>query len=894
MKFLQVLQFYPDYLNDFYRRNPQLSSANYNDQITEFINDGFGAIHTISPYMKDQGYESNLIISNSNYSQMQWIRENRISFDTNQNLIFEITRRQIETIEPDIIYFLDPITFDSRFIRTLTWKPKLIIGWRAANIPPHIDWSEFDIMLSSLKSLRQAALTLGAKSAEHFSPGFPLWIYDRVKDLKPQYDVVFSGQWTLNQHPNRNKYIKEIAKAAADPGKGFRCAFYLSGQANTITPDVKKYDLGGRFGIEMFRALRSGRIALDARGILEIRKSATESIDLAGKETANMRIFEVTGCGVFLLTEYFENIKEYFNPGKEIETFKDEKELIEKISFYSAHPEERDIIAQKGQERCFRDYSMTKRAEDFDRIIQKHLKLKSQNSTPEKTAETISISADPKDPYDIAYEWGWNNPKLHDLVYLCYKTPNFADNARRYYMGPELQEAVRVLSELGKAPDKNTRVLDFGCGNGVASYALARMGYSVVGLDSSLGEIAGLNAAKKIQGLDGVNFEIVHATGEKIDFPENSFDIVWIRETLHHIRGLTGFLKEIWRVLKPSGILCTFRDHVVWNEGQRRHFFATHPFNHITKDENCYYLHEYVNAFKSAGFIIEKQLAPPDSVINTYPGPFRPGIVFDENRARARTEGNDLFSFFVRKPSPPTEATNPAINNQKLQGISQNIHQIPKENLFPNVTFGNNVQIIGLRNLQIGPGSCVGDDTWLNICLRDARLRMKIGKCVLIGRQSVISTGGYLEIADYCVLAPRVYVADSNHIYEDINQPILQQGVTLGRRVIVEENCWLGINSVISGDLTIGRGSVVGANAVVTKNIPPFCVVVGSPIRIIKMYNSKTKQWEKTDSEEDIQQIFKIREEIGLPSREEYQKILQRSAKLNSIDPIVAGRGMNL
>ncbi|NJR64471.1 MAG: class I SAM-dependent methyltransferase [Leptolyngbyaceae cyanobacterium CRU_2_3] len=211
-----------------------------------------------------------------------------------------------------------------------------------------------------------------------------------------------------------------------------------------------------------------------------------------------------------------------------------------------------------------------------------------------------------QDPYDIAYEWGWSNSELHDLVYLCYKTPNLAENARRYYQSEEFQAVVAILSDLGKKPEAGVHVLDFGCGNGIASYALSLRGYTVTGVDSSLGEIAGLNAARKIQNLDNSNFSLIHSTGENLDFSDESFDVVWIREALHHIKHLDEFLLEIRRVLKPNGILCCLRDVVIWNEYQRQFFFETHPFHPITQDEGCYYLEEYVNAFKRVGLLIEK------------------------------------------------------------------------------------------------------------------------------------------------------------------------------------------------------------------------------------------------------------------------------------------------
>jgi acetyltransferase-like isoleucine patch superfamily enzyme/ubiquinone/menaquinone biosynthesis C-methylase UbiE len=875
MKFLQIASFYDNYLLTFYKQNANLAISPFDKQMASLFVDSFGGSHMIAPYLIKLGYDSQFIVLNCQPAQFQWAKENNYSFNHNY-WAFEILKKQIETFRPDVIYNLDPINCDSNFFRSLNYNPSLILGWRAACIPPNIDWSLFDSILTNSSICRDQALKLGAKSAEFYSPGFPDFIADTVKDAQKEWDVVFSGSLS-HEHTRRINYLNSVAKTSFTVGKEFSMAFFAAANPQTLPPDIAKYNFGPRWGLEMYKALRKGKIVLNVH------------IDLSHEENTagNMRLFEATGVGSFLLTDHFDNIKSIFEPGKEIETFKDQNELIDKIHFYIDHPEEREAIAKKGQERCLRDYSMTKKAEEFDAIIKKHLKLKS--------SQNVSIGVHPeKDPYDIAYEWGWGQPQLRELVYLCYKTPDFADNACRFFMSAEFHEAVRILSELGKKPDKNVRVLDFGCGNGVASYALARIGYSVVGVDSSLGELTGINAAKKIQNLDGVNFELVHATGEKIDFPDNSFDVIWMRETLHHIRDLNGFMKEIHRILKPTGIICTFRDHVIWNESQRKHFFATHPFNHITKDEGCYYLHEYLNAFKNAGLIIERALSSTDSVLNTYPAPFIPGVAFDENRAKARLEGNDLFSFFVRKPVAVVELKEPKTIKEEPRNTLQNIQQIPLESLFQDVSFGNNVQIIGLKNLQIGEGSCVGDDTWLNICVRDEKLRMKIGRYVLIGRQAVISTGGYLEIADYCVLAPRVYVADSNHIYENISQPILQQGVTTGRSVIVEENCWLGINSIISGHLTVSRGSVVGANTVVTKDVPPFCVVVGNPNRIIKMYNPETTRWEKTDSEEDIKRTFDIRNKIGIPSREEYRKILQHHSVSNPIDPIVAGRGINL
>jgi len=369
LKFLQVHTFYQDYLNQFYSGHEYLTKASFTNQIEALLADGFSGIHLFAPYMTQYNYDSQLIIANNKWSQEKWLSENPEY--NNQNYDFtSLLKVQIEHFQPDVLYLSDPITFDSKFIRTLSFQPKLIIGWRAADIPLGTDWSEFDIMLSGLAGVREMALKIGARSATHFFPGFPSRFLNDVKLTKSIYDVSFCGQWTIDQHAKRNSYIEEIIKSS-NSNRDYSCGLYLSGQIQTIPKEVLKYNLGTCYGVNMLKALKSGKITIDARG--NIRSLSSSSEDLALNETINMRIFEATGSGVFLLTEHFENINQYFIPGKEIETFKDKKELIEKIRYYATHDEEREGIAKRGQEKCLNEYSIEKRAKEFDLIIRDEL-----------------------------------------------------------------------------------------------------------------------------------------------------------------------------------------------------------------------------------------------------------------------------------------------------------------------------------------------------------------------------------------------------------------------------------------------------------------------------------------------------------------------------------------
>jgi acetyltransferase-like isoleucine patch superfamily enzyme len=114
----------------------------------------------------------------------------------------------------------------------------------------------------------------------------------------------------------------------------------------------------------------------------------------------------------------------------------------------------------------------------------------------------------------------------------------------------------------------------------------------------------------------------------------------------------------------------------------------------------------------------------------------------------------------------------------------------------------------------------------------------------VIGHFNHITCVNSVELGAKVLTADRVHISDNSHSYENPTVPIVDQAVVSKGPVVIGEGTWLGENvSVLS--CRIGRNCVIGANAVVTRDIPDFCVVAGVPGRVIRQFDSKSSTWKR-------------------------------------------------
>ena len=152
----------------------------------------------------------------------------------------------------------------------------------------------------------------------------------------------------------------------------------------------------------------------------------------------------------------------------------------------------------------------------------------------------------------------------------------------------------------------------------------------------------------------------------------------------------------------------------------------------------------------------------------------------------------------------------------------------------PRISLGNSVSLL--------------DHVWLNVATSDpaGEPTIVIDENCSIGYGSIISGKNRVYLERDILVGQHVVIQDHNHSYEDIEVPIIKQGITEGGRIRIGEGSWIGHGAAIvcsRGELTIGRHCVVSANSVVMRSMPDYSVAFGIPATIIRQYDPQRRAW---------------------------------------------------
>ena len=176
--------------------------------------------------------------------------------------------------------------------------------------------------------------------------------------------------------------------------------------------------------------------------------------------------------------------------------------------------------------------------------------------------------------------------------------------------------------------------------------------------------------------------------------------------------------------------------------------------------------------------------------------------------------------------------------------IKPDFGNIGKNSLIYPPFHSNNVSDIYLgANCQIHAGGWIDTVREYFGVKHDGRI--DIGDRTYFGHRVHIIACQHMIIGKDVLVADNVYISDQFHGFTNIDLPMLATPLVSPGPVIIEDQVWLGERVCVLPNVRIGRHSIIGANAVVTKDIPPYSVAVGIPAKVVKQFNPATGQWDK-------------------------------------------------
>jgi spore maturation protein CgeB len=390
MKFLILNTDYPEFLSWLYSKQPGLGQATYAEQLRARMKSLFGVADFYSGNLRRLGHEAWDIHANNEVMQRAWARENGIQVKETDNAprrnfqrltleqaplrcmkrvvrpllrfvrgqgrpvwFYDILAAQIEQLRPDVLLNQD-MSLSSKFLRAMKQHIRLLVGQHAATcLSESKDWSCYDLVISSFRPTVEFFRQKGIRS-EVSRLAFEPNVLSCLPAENRSHGCVFVGSFH-SVHQSRTKLLETLC------GRFPQMRIWGPGVSSLSPTSAIRSCYGGQaWGREMYEILYRSKIVVNHHG------------DVAPYAN-NLRLFEATGTGALLLTDWKENLWEMFEPGKEVATYRGPEECIEAVSYYLEHEDARASIAHAGQQRTLRDHSYTQRMEELVELVHNHL-----------------------------------------------------------------------------------------------------------------------------------------------------------------------------------------------------------------------------------------------------------------------------------------------------------------------------------------------------------------------------------------------------------------------------------------------------------------------------------------------------------------------------------------
>jgi acetyltransferase-like isoleucine patch superfamily enzyme len=144
---------------------------------------------------------------------------------------------------------------------------------------------------------------------------------------------------------------------------------------------------------------------------------------------------------------------------------------------------------------------------------------------------------------------------------------------------------------------------------------------------------------------------------------------------------------------------------------------------------------------------------------------------------------------------------------------------------------GNVLEALQEGRLQVGSAVLFEPGVWITA---PGTARVTIGEGTFLNQGVMVAALERVDIGAHCMFANGCFITDADHRVDDPDTPITWQGFTSKGPTRIGDNVWCGANVVVTSGVTVGERAVIGANSVVTDDIPPHSVAVGAPARVVR------------------------------------------------------------
>jgi ubiquinone/menaquinone biosynthesis C-methylase UbiE len=514
--------YYSRFLEEHYARNPDLASASYSAQKASIQGRFFGDCDFYSRALQIAGWAAEDLIVNCDPLQRAWARENCPEMRAKTSL--QIAVEQIRLVQPQMVYLQDLNLATSEFLSAVRPHATLIAGQIASPLPQGIDLRGLDIIISSFPHFVDRFRSQG-KTAYYQPLAFEPRVLENLPVCERKLPVTFVGGLS-SAHGRGNTFLQRISELVPIDfwGYGVDCL--------PMESAIRKRHQGEAWGLDMFLLLHRSRITINRH------------IDVAENFANNMRLFEATGCGALLITDYKDNLEELFEIGKEVVAYRSPEECAALIKYYLDRPVEAQQIARAGQARTLREHSYQNRMAQTAEFVERHLRRRTESqgfSLPD--AKTISYGHTPIQKSQIT-----------DSLVAAWKAPEIPLKQRalvqrelgEMYQG-RIPVIFQVLSDcLRPAICSGSTLLEVGCASGyyyeVLQYLLMKQ-IDFTGVDYSE---ALIQMARDYY--PRARFEV--ADGASLPFGNGSFLAVVSSGVLLHTPNYQAHIAEAARVAK--------------------------------------------------------------------------------------------------------------------------------------------------------------------------------------------------------------------------------------------------------------------------------------------------------------------------------------------------------